>query len=54
MGAVPNSDYTDPQRLGGMLEQARLEAEDKGCRLEPWTMPNITDGTGIPETPPNY
>lgn len=54
VGAVPNSDYTDAQRLGSMLEQSRLDVEDKGCRLEPWTMPDITDGTGIPETPPNY
>lgn len=54
VAAVPNSQYSDPQRLGEMLEQARLDVEDKGCRLEPWTMPFITDGSGIPETPPNY
>ncbi|WP_313224976.1 hypothetical protein [Stutzerimonas nitrititolerans] len=52
--AVPNSQYSNPQQLGEMLEQARLDVEDKGCRLEPWTMPVIADGSGIPETPPNY
>jgi hypothetical protein len=52
--SVSRDEYTSPQRLGGVIEQARLDVEDKDQRLEPWTMPAITDGTGIPETPPNY
>lgn len=52
--AVSHEEYTSPQRLGGVIEQARLDVEEKDQRLEPWTMPVITDDTGIPETTPNY
>ena len=52
--SVAQADYSSPQRLGSVIEQARLDVEDKEQRLDPWTMPDITDGTGIPETPPNY
>ncbi len=54
VASVSQEEYTSAQRLGGVIEQARLDVEDKEQRLEPWTMPAITDGTGIPETPPNY
>ncbi|TLX52949.1 hypothetical protein DN826_20975 [Stutzerimonas nosocomialis] len=50
---VPSSQYADPISLGGVLQQARLDVEHKGCHLEPWTMP-MEDATGIPVTPPNY
>ncbi len=46
--------YQDPVRLGEALERARLELGKQGHELEPWTMPVLTDATGIPETPPNY
>jgi hypothetical protein len=52
--SVSRDEYSNPQHLGSVIEQARLDVEDKDQRLEPWTMPSITDGTGIPETPPNY
>ncbi len=52
--SVSHEEYSSPQRLGGVIEQARLDVEDKDEHLDPWTMPSITDGTGIPETPPNY
>jgi len=51
---VSHDEYSNPQHLGTVIEQARLDVEEKDQRLEPWTMPSITDGTGIPETPPNY
>ncbi|TRX73221.1 hypothetical protein [Pseudomonas mangiferae] len=46
--------YGDPVRLGEALQRARLDLGKKGHELEPWTMPVLTDATGIPETPPNY
>lgn len=52
--SVSRDDYSNPHRLGSVIEQARLDVEDKDLRLEPWTMPAILDGSGIPETPPNY
>lgn len=52
--SVAREEYSSLQRLGGVIEQARLDVEDKEQRLEPWTMPALTDDTGIPETPPNY
>ena len=53
--SVTRDEYSHAQRLGSVIEQARLEVEDKGQRLEPWTMPALVDDdTGIPETPPNY
>ncbi|MBA1272231.1 hypothetical protein [Stutzerimonas azotifigens] len=50
---VPSSQYADPISMGNVLQQARLDVEQKGCRLEPWTMP-MEDSTGIPVTTPNY
>ena len=52
--SVAREEYANPERLGEVIGQARLDVEDKDQRLEPWTMPAITDDTGIPETPPNY
>lgn len=52
--SVELDDYRSPQRLGTVIEQARLDVEEKDQRLEPWTMPDVTDGTGIPEITPNY
>jgi len=52
--SVPREEYSSAQRLGSVIEQARLDVEDKDQRLEPWTMPVLADDTGIPETPPNY
>jgi hypothetical protein len=52
--SVAREEYASLERLGDVIGQARLDVEDKGQRLEPWTMPAITDDTGIPETPPNY
>ena len=52
--SVSREEYSNPQHLGSVIEQARLEVEDKDHRLEPWTMPALADDTGIPETPPNY
>lgn len=51
---VPRTQYAQPVRLCGVLEQARLDLIHKGCNLDPWTMPYITDSSAIPETPPNY
>ena len=45
---------TDPLRMAQVIEQTRQELIDKGCTLEPWTMPFITDASAIPETTPNY
>jgi len=47
-------DYADPLRMAQVIEQTRQELIDKGCTLEPWTMPFITDTSAIPETTPNY
>ena len=44
----------DPDQLRREIEQTRQELIDKGCTLEPWTMPFITDASAIPETTPNY
>jgi hypothetical protein len=52
--SVSRDEYSSLQRLGGVIEQARLDVEDKDQRLEPWTMPALADDTGIPETTPNY
>ncbi len=52
--SVSREEYASAQRLGGVIEQARLDVEEKDQRLEPWTMPALEDDTGIPETPPNY
>ncbi|PAU64095.1 hypothetical protein BZL41_10785 [Pseudomonas sp. PIC25] len=51
---VPRTQYANPLRLCGVIEQARLDLLHKGCHLDPWTMPYITDPSAIPETPPNY
>lgn len=51
---VPRTQYAQPVRLCGVLEQARLDLSHKGCNLDPWTMPFITDPSAIPETTPNY
>lgn len=47
-------DYADPLRMAQVIEQTRQELLAKGCTLEPWTMPFITDDSAIPETTPNY
>ena len=47
-------DYADPLRMAQVIEQTRQELIDKGCTLEPWSMPFITDDSAIPETTPNY
>lgn len=52
--SVSHDEYSNLQHLGSVIEQARLDVEEKNCRLEPWTMPTSIDGSGIPETPPNY
>ena len=41
-------DYADPLRMAQVIEQTRQELIDKGCTLEPWTMPFITDASAIP------
>ena len=51
--SVSHEEYISAQRLGGVIEQARLDVDEKGQRLEPRTMPALDDDTGIPETPPN-
>ena len=51
---VPRTQYADPVRLAGVLGQTRLDLEHKGCHLEPWSMPYITDPDAIPEITPNY
>ncbi len=40
--------------MAQVIEQTRQELIDKGCTLEPWSMPFITDDSAIPETTPNY
>lgn len=52
--SVSREEYSHAQHLGSVIEQARLDVEDKAQRLEPWTMPALADDAGIPETPPNY
>lgn len=47
-------DYADPLRMAQVIEQTRQELIDKGCTLDPWSMPFITDDSAIPETTPNY
>jgi hypothetical protein len=54
VASVSREEYTSPQRLGSVIEQARLDVEDKDQRLEPWPMPALDDDPGIPDTPPNY
>lgn len=54
VAGISRNEYHYAQQLGSVIEQARFEVEDRGHRLEPWTMPSLTDDTGIPETPPNY
>lgn len=54
VASISQEEYSHAQQLGSVIEQARLEVEDRDHRLEPWTMPAISDDTGIPETPPNY
>ena len=51
---VPRTQYGQPLRLSGVLEQARLDLTHKGCNLDSWTMPFITDASAIPEITPNY
>jgi hypothetical protein len=51
---VPRTQYSQPLRLVGVIEQARLDLTHKGCQLEPWAMPFIPDPSGLPETPPIY
>lgn len=51
---VPHTQYAQPMRLCGVLEQARLDLTHKGCHLDPWSMPFITDPSAIPEITPNY
>ncbi|WP_313304755.1 hypothetical protein [Stutzerimonas balearica] len=46
--------YADPLRLAETIERTRQELRLKGCQLEDWSMPFITDASGIPETTPNY
>lgn len=36
---VARSQYSDPVRLAGMLEQARLDLSKDGYSLLPWSMP---------------
>ena len=54
-------DYADPLRMAQVIEQTRQELIDKGCTLEPWSMPFITDDSAAdrnpvpmaaPQTPP--
>lgn len=54
VASVSRDEYSNLQHLGSVIEQARLDVEERNCRLEPWTMPASLDGSGIPETPPNY
>jgi len=51
---IPRTQYADPLRLAGVIEQARLDLSHKGCHLDPWSMPFILDPSAIPETTPNY
>src|SRR5690606_7446089 len=51
---ISHFQYAHPLRLAGVLEQARLDLTNRGCALEPWSMPYIPDPECLPETPPNY
>lgn len=51
---VHQTQYANPLRLNGVIEQARLDLAHKGCHLQPWSMPWIIDPSNLPETPPNY
>lgn len=51
---ISHFQYAHPLRLAGALEQARLDLTNRGCALEPWSMPYIPDPECLPETPPNY
>lgn len=46
--------FSNPVRLGGVIEQVRQDLARKGYELSPWTMPWIIDPSSLPETPPNY
>ncbi|MGC8116970.1 hypothetical protein ACP3VQ_18285 [Metapseudomonas otitidis] len=51
---VRSTQYADPVRLAGVLEQVRLDLTHQGRNLDPWAMPYIPDPEVLPETPPNY
>ncbi|MCF7203105.1 hypothetical protein [Pseudomonas oligotrophica] len=54
---VPRIDrqhYADPLRMAETLEQHRRELHRKGCALDDWSMPFITDDSAIPAITPNY
>lgn len=51
---VHSTQYVNPVRLSGVIEQARMDLSRKGCHLDPWSMPWIIDASTLPETPPNY
>lgn len=51
---IAQTQYANPLRLCGVIEQARLDLTHKGCNLQPWAMPYITDPSALPETPPIY
>lgn len=51
---IPSTQYTNPLRLAGEIEQVRLDLQYQGRHLEDWTMPFIPDPSGLPEMPPNY
>lgn len=51
---IPHGRYADPERLAAVLAQARQDLERQGCPLDAWSMPRLTNDSGLPEMTPNY
>jgi hypothetical protein len=51
---ILSTQYADPVRLAGVIEQARADLQRQGRNLDPWAMPYIPDPEVLPETPPVY
>ncbi|BCD87225.1 hypothetical protein PSm6_36320 [Pseudomonas solani] len=54
IGHIRSTQYANPVRLAGVLEQARMDLAHQGRNLDPWAMPFIPDPDVLPETPPIY
>lgn len=54
VASVSALQFSDPLRLAGVLEQARLDLAHQGRNLDPWSMPCITDPDVLPQTPPRH
>lgn len=51
---IQSTQYANPVRLAGVIEQARTDLQRQGRNLNPWAMPFIPDPEVLPEAPPVY